>query len=99
VEPRARFYLVQQGSTALVHRLDSNSPHHGNCTLDAGAYSSPIRVMRITCIKVVFPLANGSCNVIHAADMQEAGSLVLRSEGKRFVTRASILCAQGTRGG
>jgi len=77
-------FSVQQGERHLFTAWIRTLRTTGN-TLYAGAYSTAtIPGHANPCIKVVFPLPNGSAIVIMRPDMQEDGSLVLRSEGKRF---------------
>jgi hypothetical protein len=70
----------QHTFSAWIRTLKST----GN-TLYAGAYSTTkIPGHDSPCIKVVFPLPNGSAIVIMRPELQDDGSLLLRSEGRSF---------------
>lgn len=77
-------YPLERGGqhvfSAWIRTLEAT----GN-TLYAGAYStSKIPGHRGPCVKVVFPLPNGSAIVLLKPEVLSDGSLLLRSEGKRF---------------
>lgn len=71
---------AQHAFSAWIRTLKST----GN-TLYVGAYSTTrIPGHDSPCIKVVFPLPNGSAIVIMRPELQDDGSLLLRSDGRQF---------------
>jgi hypothetical protein len=77
-------FLVKRGEQHLFSAWIRTLKSTGN-TLYAGAYSTTyIPGHGSPCVKVVFPLPNGSAVVIMRPELKQDGSLLLRSEGKRF---------------
>jgi hypothetical protein len=77
-------FLVGRGDQHAFSAWIRTLKATGN-TLYAGAYSTTrVPGHSSPCIKVVFPLPNGSAIVIMRPDLQDDGSLLLCSEGRSF---------------
>lgn len=77
-------FPVRRGEEHIFSAWIRTLKSSGN-TLYAGAYSTSLIPGHAgPCIKVVFPLPNGSAIVIMRPELQEDGSLLLLSEGERF---------------
>lgn len=77
-------FPVRRGEVHLFSAWIRTLRSTGN-TLYAGAYSTAlVPGHESPCIKVVFPLPNGSAIVLMRPEIKKDGSLLLLSEGKRF---------------
>jgi hypothetical protein len=77
-------FLVRRSGEHMFSAWIRSLKSTGN-TLYAGAYSTTeVPGHGSPCVKVVFPLPNGSAIVIMRPELQDDGSLLLRSEGRHF---------------
>jgi hypothetical protein len=77
--------LVDRSSGRLVHTGWVRTNPANQETIYVGAYSAASIPNRLSpCVKVVFPLPNGSASVLMSAKSDSSGALILESSGSEF---------------